>query len=93
MKCELCGDRDSVVHVQQVIGNETVDMHLCGVCAHEKGISKSSDKIELSLSQFLTGLLDLGTKETEPDTSECPTCGMKIADFKSDGRLGCSDCY
>ncbi len=93
MKCELCGENDSVVHVQQVIGNETVDMHLCGVCAHEKGISKSSDKIELSLSQFLTGLLDLGTKETEPDTSECPTCGMKITDFKNDGRLGCPDCY
>ena len=95
MKCEKCGKRESVVHVQQVIGNETVDMHLCGACAHEKGISKRSDKIDLSLSQLLTGLLELkgGSEETEVETTECPTCGMKVTNFKKEGRLGCPDCY
>ncbi len=94
MKCEICGKRESVVHLQQAIGNETIDMHICEVCAHEKGISKRSDRIELSLSQLLTGLLDLkGDKETETKTSECPICGMKVADFKKEGRLGCPDCY
>lgn len=94
MKCELCGKRESAIHVQQVIGNESIDMHICEVCAHEKGISKKSDKIELSLSQLLTGLLDLkGGKKSETNVSECPTCGLKAEDFKKEGRLGCPDCY
>jgi protein arginine kinase activator len=94
MKCEICGKRESVVHLQQAIGNETIDMHICEVCAHGKGISKRSDKIELSLSQLLTGLLDLkADKEIEPTNSECPICGMKVTEFKKEGRLGCPDCY
>jgi protein arginine kinase activator len=94
MKCEICGKRESVVHVQQVIGNETMDLHLCEVCAHEKGISKRSDKVELSLSSLLTGLMDIrGEKQLESGVAECPTCGLKVSDFKNEGRLGCPDCY
>ncbi len=94
MKCELCGKRESVVHVQQAIGNESLDIHLCEVCAHEKGISRRSDKVDLSFTQLLTGLLDLKRDDTQAEeTAECPTCGMKIAEFKKDGRLGCPDCY
>lgn len=94
MKCELCGKRESVVHVQQAIGNETVDIYLCEECAHEKGISRNSEKGDLSLTQLLTGLLDFKKEtETEEEFTECPTCGMSVADFKKDGFLGCPDCY
>lgn len=94
MKCELCGKRESVVHVQQAIGNESLDIHLCEVCAHEKGISKRSDAVDLSLTHLLTGLLDLKREgDMGEESGECPTCGMVIAEFKKDGRLGCPDCY
>jgi len=94
MKCELCGKRESVVHVQQAIGNETVDIYLCEECAHEKGISSSSDKVDLSLTQLLTGLLDFKRAgEIEEEVSECPTCGLSVQEFKKDGFLGCPDCY
>ena len=93
MKCELCGKRESVVHVQQVIGNETIDIHLCETCAHEKGISRRSDKVELSLTQLLTGLFDLKRGEATEEATECSTCGMSVDEFKKDGRLGCPDCY
>jgi len=94
MKCELCGKREAVIHVQQAIGNESLDIHLCEVCAHEKGISERSDKIDLSLTQLLTGLLDLKREGEEGEESgECPTCGMIVSEFKKDGRLGCPDCY
>jgi len=94
VKCEICGKRESVVHVQQAIGNETVDIHLCEVCAHERGISKRKDKIDLSLTQLLTGLLSVKrTAEEGEETGECPTCGLSISEFRKDGRLGCPDCY
>lgn len=93
MKCEVCGTRESVIHVQQIIGNETVDVHLCEACAHEKGISQNNDKIELSLSQLLTGLLKVQEGESQDSQDECDVCGTKIADFKTEGRLGCPECY
>jgi protein arginine kinase activator len=93
MKCEICKVRESAIHVKQVIGTETVDMHLCEVCAYEKGISRKDDKIELSLSQLLTGLLgSAGSSESEK-LQECPVCCMKFSQFRKDGRLGCPDCY
>ncbi|MBN1686986.1 MAG: UvrB/UvrC motif-containing protein [Spirochaetales bacterium] len=93
MLCELCGKREALVHIHQAIGNETIDIHLCETCAHEKGISRRSDKVDLSLTQLLTGLLDLKRGEGTEEATECPTCGMSVADFKKDGRLGCPDCY
>lgn len=93
MICELCGERDSVVHVQQVIGNQKVDIHLCEVCATEKGISRKDDKIELSLSQLLTGLLPEVERSEDPPVEVCPSCGVRIEEFKKTGSLGCPTCY
>ena len=92
IKCELCKSRESVIHVQQIIGEEKVDMHLCEVCAAEKGIAQEADDGELSLSQLLTGLLNIdSTQESESDT--CPSCGTSIRSFRKEGRLGCPGCY
>ena len=94
MKCEICKERDSILHVQQTFGTEIVDMHLCEICAHERGISSNADKIELSLSHLLTGLLDIKDSNAGKKMNlECKTCGTKIEDFKKEGRLGCPGCY
>ncbi len=92
MKCEVCKLRESAIHVQQIIGDEKVDMYLCEVCAAEKGISKQADAIELSLSQLLTGLFSAGS-ETAGDREVCPNCGTGIDVIRKEGRLGCPECY
>ena len=68
MKCEICNESDSVIHVQQVMGDETVELHLCDTCAQDRGISRVDDKIELSLSQLLTGLVGSGAAKAEQKT-------------------------
>lgn len=94
MKCEMCDERDAVIHVQQIMGGETIELHLCEVCAHERGISKRDDKIELSLSQLLTGLVDLdGEDQASKTPQECPSCGLKLSSFRKNGLLGCPECY
>ncbi len=94
VKCEICKQRESVIHIQQVIGDERVDMYLCEVCAHEKGVSRSDEKIELTVSQLLAGLLEeTRSSDTGRTVEECPTCGRKLLELRSDGRLGCPDCY
>lgn len=94
MKCELCGERDASIHVRQIVGNEVTDIHLCETCATEKGITSSNNKIEVSLSQLLTGLVDSAQgKNTETDDLECPACGMQYAELRKEGRMGCAECY
>ncbi len=93
-KCEICGEKTSTVHVQQVMGNEIIELNLCDACAQKKGISSNDDKIELSLSQLLTGLIDLKADAGEEKSSEsCPRCGQKLSEFRKEGRLGCAECY
>ncbi|ORC34447.1 hypothetical protein B4O97_12455 [Marispirochaeta aestuarii] len=91
MKCELCNENDAVIHIQQIVGNEAKEIHLCEKCAHENGISSNSDKIELSLNELLNGLIDFSSRPRRQDT--CPTCGGRLKDFRKSGMVGCADCY
>ncbi len=91
MKCELCKENDAVIHIQQIVGNEAKEIHLCEKCAHENGISSNSDKIELSLNELLNGLIDFSSRPKGQDT--CSTCGTRLKDFRKTGMVGCSDCY
>lgn len=94
MTCEICGENSAVVHIQQIIGEDVFDLHLCEVCAKDKGISSKADKIELTLSEILTGLLDNEEMTaTERAALECRKCGKKYDDFRKEGTLGCVDCY
>lgn len=94
MKCDLCGKKDAVIHVKQIAGEKVTELHLCGDCANEKGISGEEDIIELSLSQLLTSLIDLTDQYTDrEDKNVCGTCGTTIKDFRKNGTVGCADCY
>ena len=70
MKCEICGARKAVIHIQQVIGKERVDLHLCEECALERGISGEGERVELSISGMLNGLLEIGDLKEKRDLSE-----------------------
>ncbi|TFG64826.1 MAG: DNA helicase UvrBC [Spirochaetales bacterium] len=95
MKCELCSDNDAIIHIQQIMGNDKIDFHLCEECAKKKGITKGGQKLELSLPELLTGLVDLkdivGGQGGESKT--CPNCGISREEFKKTGKLGCAGCY
>ncbi len=92
MKCEICGSRKAVIHIQQVIGKERVDLHLCDSCALERGISSNEERIELSISSLLHGLVDLrkmkGAKE-----KTCPRCASTWEQISKRQQMGCPECY
>ncbi len=91
MKCELCKKNDAVIHIQQIVGKENKEIHLCEKCAHKNGISSNSDKIELSLNELLNGLVDLSPRPRSEDS--CPACGTRLKDFRKNGLVGCPECY
>jgi len=94
--CDLCGENPAVVHLTQVVDNQTTTSHLCERCATEKGLYTPSPPPNLPLADFLAKMGGAAPKEGEGDPDSdlsCPFCGLTASAFKELGRLGCPQCY
>ena len=95
--CDGCGQPGAVVHLTQVVNNETKTSHLCEKCAAQKGIQASitGTSSNLHLADFLAkmGGDDLPLSGSPEEDAKCPFCGLSAADFREMGRLGCPQCY
>lgn len=103
MKCEICGARKAVIHIQQVIGKERIDLHLCEECAVERGIVDTTDsgrgegagrdqRIDLSISSLLNGLVDIRSLKGSQG-KVCPQCGSTWELIRKREKMGCAECY
>jgi protein arginine kinase activator len=93
MVCQLCKQKDATVHLTQIVEDEMKKLDLCESCAKQKGVN---DPTGFSLAELLLG----ASAESEAATAvagvpeiTCPRCGLTHAEFKKNGRLGCSECY
>lgn len=95
MMCDVCKSNEATVHLTQIVDKKTKKIDLCASCAKEKGVD---DPTGYTLADLL---LQLGSnpESSTPAAAEegsdlkCPNCGFTQADFKKNGRLGCSECY
>lgn len=87
LKCSNC-DNQATVHLTQIINSKIIKVDLCEACAQAKGVT---DPEGFSLAD----LLNKSTNESggEEMSLTCPNCGLKTADFRRTGRLGCSSCF
>ncbi|MEI6147929.1 MAG: UvrB/UvrC motif-containing protein [bacterium] len=89
MLCESCQQHEATIHVTQVIGGDSRELHLCEECAEETGLNVQT---VMSLPEILFGMS--GTEEAGKALDRrCPRCHMRGSDFKKTGRLGCPHCY
>jgi len=94
MNCDLCGQEEAVIHIQQISGSDEVELHLCEKCAALKGITAGEDKVDFSITNLLTGLVDVkGISNESSSKKVCPRCGLTVQRFKKNGSLGCNECY
>jgi len=94
MRCENCGERDAEVQWTQIVEGQMSTVHLCQVCAAEKGLAGPEKPGPEPLAGFLAQLGEPGHPGTAPGAAEpCPYCGTSLAAFRKTGRLGCSQCY
>lgn len=97
MKCTQCEEREAVIHLTQVTGDEATVLHLCERCAAERGMETPASLGKNPLGTFLAAMGQgwKGTLPAEPglDAVRCEGCGASLEDFRETGRLGCSDCY
>ena len=85
--CDECGLLPANIHLTQIIENETQSFHLCEECARKRGINISIDEEAMNAQAD-----PLSPSPLETDR-ECPTCRLKLSEFRSKGRLGCPGCY
>lgn len=93
MRCDHCHEREAVVHLTQVTGAETTQVHLCEKCAAEKGIEPATALVKSPLGGFLAQLSTPVALEGSAPDLRCPRCGAGLADFRDAGRLGCAECW
>jgi protein arginine kinase activator len=93
MPCDSCGERPAEIQLTTIEEGEMSTLHLCSVCASEKGVS-ASPPTKAPLVDFLAQLGKAGEPEAgRPTLEPCPYCGTTASDFRRTGRLGCAECW
>lgn len=100
MNCQECQKRPASVHFTQVIHGAKKQVHLCDVCAKDKGYLTYSEDA-YSLHDLLAGLFNFDTvsfgnqKQSLQQTEqlECPQCKLSFGEFNRRGKFGCAMCY
>ncbi|HTK76951.1 MAG TPA: hypothetical protein VL371_16915, partial [Gemmataceae bacterium] len=90
MKCQHCPN-PATVHLTKIVNKQKQELHLCQACAEKH----AAPAAELSLSAILQSLIGQHVSAVSEELSRlnCPTCGIKYMEFRSDGRLGCPADY
>lgn len=98
MKCQNCNSKEANVHVTKLINGVKSEMHLCEDCAKHKqefSISTVNFGFPMSFQNIVDGLFEVmgAPKQHINEVSRCSVCGMSFEDFRSVGKVGCSNCY
>ena len=91
MKCHYCG-QPATVHLTDIVAKQKRELHLCDGCAKDHHLVPEGPSPQLNL-QALVQLIMGMPATADPAALTCPTCGLKYAAFRADGRLGCPDDY
>lgn len=101
MKCSECNKRPATVHYTQIINGKKTDLHVCELCAANKGYITQSEET-YSLHDLLTGLFNFGSSKldlqnenifAEIEQLQCSKCNLSFNDFQRLGKFGCAHCY
>lgn len=97
MNCQVCG-QPATVHLTDIVNKKKRQTHLCEGCARKQNLISDDPTPQLNLQpllQLILGQMGLSSTPSEVDPAglTCPTCGLKYAHFRNDGRLGCPDDY
>ena len=94
MICDLCGENEAVLFIEQTSGNAKRKLNLCVDCAKANGVSPDSKTIGRSLALLFDSLL--GRSKFQPkaeDNRLCPVCGISVKEITMTRKTGCPECY
>ena len=88
-QCELCEKNVASVHFTEIADSEVSKLFICRDCAESRGLLEDTPSLEELMSSISKPKRRAATVHVNP----CTKCGLEFADFQSQGRLGCGDCY
>ena len=94
MLCDLCGENEAVLYIEQSNANSKRKLNLCVECARANGVSPDSKTIGRSLAMLFDSLL--GKNKIQPkkeDNRVCPVCGSSVREITMLRQAGCPECY
>lgn len=93
-RCESCGTQPAPVRFTEIDAGRVTKKSLCRACAQKRGLLDDGPKPVVVLQEMLSaGASRKGAgRGTESDLA-CPGCGLTLAAFRQQGRLGCARCY
>ncbi|MEW9676459.1 UvrB/UvrC motif-containing protein [Lentibacillus sp. L22] len=103
MECQECHKRPATLHFTQVVNGKKIEVHVCEVCAKEKGYMTYPED-SFSFQNLLTSLFNVESSPlgnngnsnsvfTPAEDIQCEQCGMTFSEFKRIGKFGCASCY
>jgi protein arginine kinase activator len=102
MICQECNQRPATLHFTNFSNGEKAELHLCDICAHEKGeMFITNNGPVFSINSLLAGLLNIESAFHDPNQDafkqqpvlQCRQCSMTFPQFVKIGRFGCATCY
>lgn len=92
MYCERCKKNEATIHLSEIMKDIKSEVHLCEQCAREVGLNTKISNFTLTLPEMLT-FLNVDEVNDFQDKKRCGTCGCDFIEYKTNGKLGCPDCY
>ena len=98
MKCQYC-DNPATVTLTDIVKKQKRELHLCTKCARERNlIPEPSSAQQLDLKALLNILAHPfpqagDVTAAQPIIEACEICGITLAEFRAEGRLGCQHDY
>lgn len=94
MKCHYC-EEPATVHLTDFVKptKQKRELHLCEGCARKHNLLPEGPGPQLNLQALVTLLMGQPLPPGDPAALTCPSCGLKYAVFRADGRLGCPNDY
>jgi protein arginine kinase activator len=94
MMCEICGVRKASIKFTQIANAKKKELHLCKVCAEEKGYTDPLSSFPKLLGDLILGILAaLPAAKREKIDLNCSECQLSWNDFQDTGLFGCGACY
>jgi len=93
MLCDLCGENEAVLFIEQSNSNTKRKLNLCFECARAHGVSPDSKTIGRSLAALFDSILGQKKSQEVKDSRVCPVCGESISEIKMTKKAGCPECY
>ncbi len=88
--CDRC-DSQASFHLTEIRGGEKSERHLCEECAKVLQVPQANKELQNLLKSF--DPTQVGQQGRSKTAKVCRDCGMTYAEFRQNGRFGCSKDY